>query len=438
MKFNRINFYRYEVIILILFKYLLDYCYVHIQADVFGYVGYTLDIMPDRTVMAWVITIFSYYLLRYKDSNIYSLFVYIIYFVSIVPFIVLYQYCSKVELWMVLLQVASLLFMRVLLVDNKQSVHNSVKSGYKYLVRYDNRKFRKGLFVFLSLYFIALFAKCGVPTLESMLFENVYDTRADANFSLLMVIVQNFTCRIIIPLVLLIAIEEKRWLAVTFVSFIQIYTFAVTGFKTFLFIPLLMIGLRAMPSLNLKNIIVLGLTGILVLGLAFYKITENGMLSAIFSDRIFFLPAYIKYCYFDYFSANEFVYYSQNSIAKILGVHSNYDTLVSYMIGNLYFDKPEMMTNTGYMADAYSNLGVFGIFLMSVILAVVIRYSKRRIDVMPSKLKASLLAIFVLFFYTLNDGHVINVLFSIGMLFVVLIISVVDFSEKKHRFIKGK
>jgi len=334
---------------------------------------------------------------------------------------------------MVLVQVFFLFLMRVLLQD-----HNNKTLNVKYFVRYDNRNFRRILFLFIFLYFLILFAKSGVPSLESMLFENVYDTRAEAKFSLVMVIVQNFTCRIVIPLVLLIAIDEKKWLAVAFVSIVQIYTFAVTGFKTFLFIPLLMIGLRVMPSANLKNIIVAGLPGILGVGLLFYKISGNAMLAAIFSDRIFFLPAYIKYCYFDYFSEHELVYYSQNSIAKILGVHSNYDTLVSYMIGNEYFDKPEMMTNTGFMADAYSNLGIFGIFLMSMILVVVIKYSKHRVDFMPEKLRASISAIFVLFFYTLNDGHVINVLFSIGMLFVVLIISVVDFSEKKHRFIKGK
>jgi len=434
MKLSRhLNFYKYEVLILILFKYLLDYCYVYIQADVFGYVGYTIDNIPGRPVIAWCITIFSYYLLRYRDNNLYSLFVYIIYLISIVPFIVLYQYCSKVELWMVLVQVFFLFLMRVLLQD-----HNNKTLNVKYFVRYDNRNFRRILFLFIFLYFLILFAKSGVPSLESMLFENVYDTRAEAKFSLVMVIVQNFTCRIVIPLVLLIAIDEKKWLAVAFVSIVQIYTFAVTGFKTFLFIPLLMIGLRVMPSANLKNIIVAGLPGILGVGLLFYKISGNAMLAAIFSDRIFFLPAYIKYCYFDYFSEHELVYYSQNSIAKILGVHSNYDTLVSYMIGNEYFDKPEMMTNTGFMADAYSNLGIFGIFLMSMILVVVIKYSKHRVDFMPEKLRASISAIFVLFFYTLNDGHVINVLFSIGMLFVVLIISVVDFSEKKHRFIKGK
>lgn len=415
-----------EYTLLIVYKLLLEYCYVRIQVPVFEYVGYSYAYNVTRIILGWSLALGAFSLLRYKNSNLYSLFIYIIFFVSIVPFIVIFQYCSKFELWMVLVQLIFIIFMRFLLTDKKTH-----KAHLNFMVRYDNKSLRFFLFAFLGLYFIYIFARSGVPSPESLLFENVYDIRGESKLPLLLIITQNFLCRIVIPLTLLIAIGEKKWVAVCFVILIQVYTFAVTGFKTYLFIPLMMIGLKLMPSLNLKRTILVALPLVLIAGIVLYKITDNYMLSAIFSDRIFFFPAYIKYCYFDFFCTNEFVYYSQNSIAKILGVHSNYETLVSYMIGGIYFDKPEMMTNTGYMADAYSNLGVIGILLMSLILAVVIRYSKRRLDLFPAELQSSISAIFIIFFYTLNDGHVINVLFSGGMLFVVLLISFIDFSHKK-------
>lgn len=417
-----------EFLLLIVFVLLLQYCYINIQSTVFGYIGYGYSIMTNRTIISWVIIVATYLIVRYKESNLYSLFIYIIFYISIIPFIIFYQYSSNVPLWMVLLQVSFLIFTRLLLRDTGAK---SIQIKYRYT--YDSKTLRNSIYIFILLYFVYIFSKSGIPSLESLLFENVYDTRAEANLSVLMVIIQNLLCRIVIPLIILIAIEEKDKKVLIFVTIVQVYTYAVTGFKTYLFIPLLMIGLRFMSSINLKKMISIGLPMVLLFVIGVYKVTENIMTCALFSDRVFFFPAIIKYAFFDYFSTHEFVYFSQNSFCKIFGIQSNYPTFVPNIIGGEYFDKPEMMANTGYMADAYSNLGVLGVFIMTIVLVVVIRASKKRTDQIPIKLRGAVESIFIIFFYTLNDGHVINVLFSGGMLFIVLIASLVDFRDKKNR-----
>lgn len=423
-KLNRLNF-----LLFVIYKVILDYTYVYIQSDLFAYSGYDKVISNERIITGWVVFLFMTYLICRWRNSIYSLFLYVMHLMTLVPFIVFYQYFVECQLWMVLAQCFCLVFMMCIFkLPQGGAVHVShkVKSDR---IDFGNRSFQIVLVASLLFYFIASFFHFGIPTLESMLFANVYETRAEADLPLLFVLFQNLFCKILLPFCMLWYAKNKHWALMGLCLAVQIYTYAITGLKTYLFIPFVLLAIMFVKKINLERIALIGLILITILVDSLYFNGQDTIWYALVGNRLFFFAARIKYSYFDYFSNHDFAYFSQSSIAQIFGIKSNYSTNIPNMIGETYFDKPQMWTNTGFIADAYSNMGYLGIVLMAIILAIVLRYANIVIKDIPSPYNMMVEAIFLIFFITLNDGAVISVLFSGGMIAAIIVFRYLNFND---------
>lgn len=408
------------------YKAAVDYMYSNIQVPLFAYRGFVNEFSLSRFVLAWMIYITVYFFIKNTKSNTNSLFIHIIYFISITPFISLYQFDNSCSLWMVVVQCLCLVGMNCLLNVSEKFQKNSIQIS---CVSYKNETLRFFIFIIILGYFVTTVVKFGIPSYQNLLFEEVYNTRINANLSTFQSVIQNMICKIICPLSLLVMFREKKWHIFVFLTLVQIYTYAVTGYKTYLFIPVVLIGLQFFPNLNIKTVILRSLP-MAVLGLiCYYKLSLSVMMYAVLGNRVFFLPAKIKFAYFDYFYNNDFLFFSQNSISKFLGVESNYDTNVMYLIGREYFDKDNMWTNTGFMADAYANLGIIGMFLICVILVFVLVFLHKQLSFSGSVQRKEIQTLFITYFISLNDGAAISVLFSGGLLFAVFVVCLVDFSD---------
>jgi hypothetical protein len=96
-----------------------------------------------------------------------------------------------------------------------------------------------------------------MPSFEDMLFENIYESRAEVEFSTLLTVIQNLICKIICPIYILFAFKEKKYITFAFCMIVQIHSYGVSGFKTFLFIPLVLLGVNFLPKINLKKSILI-------------------------------------------------------------------------------------------------------------------------------------------------------------------------------------
>lgn len=410
--------------LLIVFKTLLEYIYKNIQSDLFGYVGYDYVFNDNRYVIGWALFLFTSYLVCSLEKGLYAIFMFSIHLLSITPFIVLYQFCPKCELWMLLMQIACMLFM-TLIFRNSQKEQNFIP--FKRIYNFHTPKFKNLLFFAILVFFAINFMYGGIPSLSSLLFENVYDTRAEANFPLPLILLQNFFCKIILPLCILFAIKDKKWSFCIYCLIVQVYIYGITGLKTYLFIPFVLMGIQRFSRIDIERVLIIGLTGLVGAIFILYQFIDATLLYAVFANRLLFFPAMIKYAYFDYFNNNEYAYFTQNSFSKVFGIESNYSTNIPNLIGETYFDKPGMWTNTGFMADAYSNLGFVGILLMASVLCYFIIIAQKSIVNIQNKNLKLVEIIYLIFFITLNDGAVISVLFSGGMIFAVLFFRYVKF-----------
>lgn len=413
----------YQVLLAIIYKIVLDISYGLFEVRYFSYLGIECRVIIYRILIGWLIYLGSFVVIYCDECKIGNLFSYIMMFLSITPFVTLYQFWPECKLWMVVLQTIALLMIDAIV---RRFTFKTI--SIKSLPYEDLRVVVFGWFylIIMSLY---LFAKFGLPNFSLLGFESVSVIRANSGFSTFDSILTCIGCKIICPLYMVVCWKKKYFLKLVVVSIIQLYTYSISGFKTLIFIPVVLFGLELFKNLDLRKLIIVGLTGALLFVDLIQLMTGKLMPYALIGDRTIFFPAIIKRAFFDFFSKNPYVYFSQNSISKLLGIKSVYQTNVFNIIGAEYFDKPNMWTNTGIFADAYSNMGVVGVFVISFLLAIVLILVSKKMDTFRGDIKNAMTAIYILYFISFNDGAFLFTMVSGGFLVVMLIAEFVDFSS---------
>ncbi len=431
---------------------LLNFVYAKYQMKLFSYVGYTYTFDALRLIIGFIAyTIVVLCLLPLKSRSS-STAIYLIFYLSVAPFIILYQY-EGFPFWMVLYMIAMLALLTILVLFlGKISLFKKRKMYFKTEAfeaeQKDSRSKKSppelkdlmdtppvtekklivnGAFLAVLAFTAVMVVLYGLPNFALLGFDSISQIRAEASFGLVIALITNVLCKIIIPVLIVIYIDRKQPFRLAVVILAQLYLYSITGFKTFLFILAIVIALRFVKKLSMQTTILLGLIGAVVATVVLYWITQSNMTIALIINRVIFLPAKIKWAYLDYFSQNPYVLFSESTIAKILGMAPVYDRSVPHMMGELYFGRPEQWTNTGYMADAYSNLGWLGGILMSVVLAIELHF----VDVATMRCDKGIAAVFIIFYISLNDGGLISISVSGGFILAILLFRI--FVQKQRK-----
>ena len=412
----------------IVFKIVLDLTYVLIQADAYGYYGFSFEPNIAKWLFSWILYLFTGLCVASDKTNCCTIFSYTVFMLSLAPAFVYYEYNPEAKLWMLLAQALTLVLMNAIMGALTAKVKIKNKK-----IPYTSRRLSFIVVLVLGAYFVYSFVTNGLPSLGSLSWENVSEIRANSNVSTLMAIIQNLLCRIVCPITLMLLFKSRKWVGFALVLVIQLYTYAITGFKTYLFIPLVLIAVSILPKINLKKLISFALPCVVVLCNLIYKVLGEIYPYALINERVLFLPAKIKFAYFDYFSSHDFVYFSQSTIAKLFGFESNYSQNIPNLIGDVYFNRPEMWTNTGFMADAYANLGILGMVLIGVLLAVILAWVDVTVECDSPDVMLGIQSMFLLYYISLNDGSAISVFFSGGMIFAVLLVLFISFNGRMRK-----
>jgi len=406
---------------LLFYKIILEFIYVNTHSKLFAYAGYVCNYNILRYLLAFLMFVICALIMPKKENKISNIFNLIIFMLSIVPMLILFAF-GNYYYWIILSCVACFILQSIII---RLNISFTKIKG----INYTNDLLRKGVFLFTILLIGVFFVQYGLPNFKNMGFYNISETRAtfsykSVGFNLLI----GLFCRILNPIMIAISFKEHKKFNVAILILIQVYIYSITGFKTYLFIPAVVLVIQYIKSERFFSNIALGLTSCVGLAYLAFLFLKDNMIIGLIHNRVIFFPALIKYAYFDFFSNNEYIFFSQNSLSKIFGIQSSYTESVPNIIAKIYFDKPSMYANTGYIADGFANLGIFGMFIMTIILAIILNY----VDSISSKEKMPyLIALFIPYAISLNDGALIMTLFSGGMLLVIFIFMVIDFTPRK-------
>lgn len=399
---------------LVIFVYLLSYklfldlayiCFIH---KYFEYMKFTLNFNQYKYVFSIFIFIIMYYILPKDKHRPSSIFLQLHFIIMIIPMFTIYAFMNESNFFLIL---STSIF-------SAQCILLRLLPRFK-IVRLRNSKFILYflLIVITTFVYYSMIQANGVPSFQNLNFLKVYNMRDSVSYPFLMSYLVNWQGKVINPFFIVTAFlnNNKRNLFTSL--FMQLFLYLITGHKTFLFIPFAILFIIKIISKNdfLKIASKTASLGTITL-LIFYQITKSLVLPSTFLRRFLFIPAQNKFFYYDFFSQNEFMYFSAGVIGKMFDIKNPYNVNVVNMIGDIYYNSPNMNVNTGYIADAYANMGVTGMVLIMLLFVLILVL----IDSISKKIGEEFTVGIALFsILSLNDGALLTTLLTGGMLFLM-------------------
>ncbi|WHX26170.1 O-antigen polymerase [Virgibacillus halodenitrificans] len=210
---------------------------------------------------------------------------------------------------------------------------------------------------------------------------------------------------------------------------LQILIFGMTNFKTFLFAPVLVVFVYLW--IKKKNILLYSSLSVLMVMLFVYivfLVTETQQWASMLIRRQFFTPSNIHMLYYDFFSqtSNPLIYLSNSILEGI--IEYPYDLSVTRLISQEYWGN-FFGANVGFFADAYSNFGFIGMFIFSVVLALILKLIDSFTIYLPENLVASII---VLPSFSLINSAFFTTLLTHGFIVAILMLFILTSIIKKE------
>ena len=358
------NLYKF-IFCICLFRLLLEFSYVNVMSTVFAYDGYTLDFNRVNYIFSWVFYLITLLFVEDRMAKV-SDFFFITALLSVVaPITVIYGYDSSRDLVAVLTLIFSLFFVKFITTFKFISFKKLaiVKNGISIVV----------IISLIFVFFLVIWYFFSGVNLN-LNFNKVYDFRAD-NYELagtgILSYTNNWTYQIFNITLFAIALLHKKYFFAFFIVVIQTYFFAASAHKIVFFLPFLVLSVwYYFRQTNSLVALPLSFSLILILALIYFYYSEVLFIPSLIIRRIFFVPANLAFAYFEFFSFNPKVFWSNGILSSFLSYP--YDLSLTHMIGR-FIGYDGMGANNGYVASGFAHAGYFGVLFYSIILGLLLK-----------------------------------------------------------------
>ncbi len=179
-----------------------------------------------------------------------------------------------------------------------------------------------------------------------------------------------------VPALAALAVARRAiWLGV--LSFIfGLIVFSFDGSKNWMLLAFVSAGgtwFFRQPRSRSPIIVILMLSSMATLSLLEPLILPSIPYTDMLTRRILAVPAFLAGCYFDFFSQSANLHYSDVTLINKL-VTNPYGASAGFIIGETHLGTPGMNANAGIWPNGYAQTGLLGIFVYSLIAAIILRF----------------------------------------------------------------
>lgn len=410
--------------IIFAYRWVMDLLYANLTHPEVEYMGFIIDTNEQQKFISWVILgFFSCLLLPYMSSkrDFSTLFVIMVFFYRVVPVTSIMGFVSQPDslLFSQLVYWGLLLILPLYINVQIAPSFNKTKTSKTNIERVINSILYITAFVvvFVSGYYAHFRLHFSL--------DNIYDLREEArSFDMPAPILYLWAAaKNILPMLFVFYILKKKYWFCLFIAFIILLDFSIDGLKAKIFYLLLCILLHYFYNEHLKTYL-----GVVFLGLALvcyieYLFYETSLLHFIVVRRVLFEPGLLDTYYYDYVANHGPLYYVRGAVS------------IQRVIGDLYFDSPDMNSNNGLFSDAYMNLGFIGCIVYPLVLTIIIRSFDKMFKFANKELVFFSCMIMVV---TLGSSELTTSLFTHGLLFLFIILYLISVSNYKQLNINKK
>lgn len=402
----------------ILYKFALDAMYVWAASPLFSYAGlvYAPSFIKYAIAAGMYLILFALLPKRENDTAVFLLHLQFVF--TVAPLLSFYALSggSSRYILMVFLTVLLQIWIVCRPAPERKRIHITGIENYVTAAL--------GVLILFTLAIPILYN--GFEGLKAFDFSYIYTMRANAVYPPGFGYLLNWISRTILPFAFLMLLDRRRWGWAVLCAALQVLFYMETGskFTLFIFVPVLAVWLLSRTN-HLLKLLYVGFICLCVTVVFAYRLDRTGgglgiFLNTIIGIRAVFHPADNKFNFYEYFSRHPKIHFSDGIIGKMLSLTYPYagsSGQVAFAAGGGTFLSSN--SNTGYLGEAYAQLGFSGMLLMAALLGLILRglavYDRK--ETFPL-----ITALFSIYMIILNDGALFTTLFTGGMLVAFLLV----------------
>ena len=227
--------------------------------------------------------------------------------------------------------------------------------------------------------------------------------------------------KIIIPLIIIFSLELKKkvWVLVGVLYLILFYLF---GAHKTVYVGLLVVLVFYKFSYTQSVKYILKYSNVLIVLFILLALVGYDYPWILSFRRVHFIPTLLDICYLDFFHDN-YLYWSDSLLKSF--VKYPYNVRPSNLIGEIYFNRPDMSANNGLISEGYMNFGTLGVFINIFVIATYFMILNNL------RIPARYFGLFVLVIFSFMSSSMSTVFLTHGAL-ALLLITIFVLNEKKN------
>ena len=415
-------------ILLYIYFFALDSSYLVLLADKVEPFG--LDISVINICVGLMATTLLYFLWSKLDCQKPSVFLFgIVFIVMYVPVVAVYGMMNFDNAYFFMLTICMLITVILLILDDRVWFQYDKPVGVSVIMGMDG--FIPCLLAILTIVIALVFIfQKGFPSTTAFNIYDVYKLRSDSFFikNRYMNYIFSWICKIVLPFLISVFLVKKRHFLTLLFSLIDFLFYLYSGEKVVLFTLLIIYTIFILVRLGFTGskfiyIIMVGLSSMCFAGMLGFNVLYD-----ILIRRTLFLPAHLKFLYYEFFSSHTKVSLGGTLWGSIFGIKMQYPDGIGKTISRFFFHNDAMNSNTGFMAEGFYRFGFLGLILVFLLLYFLLKIT----DYLSMKTSHNFAIVFAICpVYMLNDGSIIDsIIFGPLTIFIIICLFYYDYDMR--------
>lgn len=420
-KIRNMNVWMKQLLLFELYKIVIEMAYMLGVHAKYEYMHFGLDINIGKFWISNVIYLIFLVLLPRRNEKISGILKFFL-TISVTPFISLYWLTNQPSLFAIYTAGMFIVLELILNIELPQYHFIELSSA-------TCRAVLEGVFWIYVISVVYFCIKRGGVDIRAFSFDTIYALRSEkVSFGILGNYMVSWCAKVFFPIFLAYYAYCRKYVKAIVCVILQLLMYLCFGFKAYLIIIGLVLGMIVIGR-YFKDTFKVLLTSLTCLAIPsclvplLYESKLIYLLNGTYTMRMLFEPAKIKFYYFEYFSSNFKLHFSEGLIGKLFILNYPYDEPIGFVITRYIAGENEISnSNTGIIADAFSNAGFGGMICVAVMLAIVLIAIGALSTDIPSYLLFAMLGYLCV---CLNDNAFLTNLLTNGWLvFIVMIVFV--------------
>lgn len=363
------------MILSIIYRLSLDIYFLTVISEIYSYEGLVRDVSVIHYFCSWILYILGYMFVVTVSNYIIAVFLHIQWILTITPVFTIYA-TQKNKSILFLLCILCVVILQAQVAKKEKGVAISLGNGVAtpYFTIF-------GCILIMAVWIIMVLYNdfAGVKAFDLVY---IYQMREKLVYPPLFGYFVSWITRVIIPWFFMNGLVHKKFFLSFYSITFELLFYMIWGGKG----PLLSIGVIVVICVLSKYKILLygtymGMIACCLFGIIGYSLDKLGtaneslVFQALFGARTLFIPATIKYQFYEVFQQFPKIMFSDGMIGKLLSQTYLYKNNLGTMV-YAYFNNGSnaVEANTGYLADGYAQMGLVGMLGMGLLVILVVRF----------------------------------------------------------------